>query len=148
MGAPKGYAWFNPGIPSLTVPYHDTYDFYYSGHIGSSFIYMCEFFIYQQNILGYIATFTLINEWILMILLRSHYFIDMLSGVIIGHVCVILAEKAAYILDVKWLGIRGVDRRYHYFTPCKKCGWSNLDSSKKVSKTELTFLTKTCRIRK
>jgi hypothetical protein len=45
MGRPKGFAWFDPGMPALTVPYHDTNDFYYSGHVGTSTIYMTEFFI-------------------------------------------------------------------------------------------------------
>jgi len=45
MGRPSGFAWFNPGMPALTVPYHDTNDFYYSGHIGSSFMYLTEFYL-------------------------------------------------------------------------------------------------------
>lgn len=45
MGRPKGDIWENPGVPALTVPYHDTNDFFYSGHVGTSTIYMTEFLI-------------------------------------------------------------------------------------------------------
>lgn len=147
MGAPKGYAWFNPGVPALSVPYHDTYDFFYSGHIGSCFIYFTEFYLHKQTFLIYVALFTFINEWVLMVLLRSHYFIDMLTGVIVAHVCIIWAEPATFLPDVKGLGIKGFDRKQHFYTPCQKCGWSNLDPANQISKTEHTYLMKTHRIR-
>ena len=31
---PEGYNWSYPGIPSLFVPYGETADFFYSGHVG------------------------------------------------------------------------------------------------------------------
>ena len=44
MGRPEGFLWSDPGIPSLTVPYHDTNDFYYSGHVGSAILWMHEYY--------------------------------------------------------------------------------------------------------
>ena len=43
MGRPSGFLWSDPGIPSITVPYHDTNDFFFSGHVGASVIYLLEF---------------------------------------------------------------------------------------------------------
>ena len=43
MGRPVGFLWFYPGIHSLTVPYFDTNDFYFSGHVGSTTIFSSEY---------------------------------------------------------------------------------------------------------
>ena len=85
MGRPSGFAWFNPGMPALTVPYHDTNDFYYSGHIGTSTIYMIEFFAQGYTLLGFSTIFVLVNQWILLMLLRTHYIIDLVTGLLLGH---------------------------------------------------------------
>lgn len=37
-----GFLFRDPGFPSLAVPYHDSNDFYYSGHIGTCFILVLE----------------------------------------------------------------------------------------------------------
>jgi len=48
-------------MPALTVPYHDTNDFYYSGHVGTACIYMHEFFANGYTLMGYIALFNMVN---------------------------------------------------------------------------------------
>ena len=45
LGRPwRGFLWTDPGVIALTVPYHDTNDFYWSGHIGTCTIYTLEFY--------------------------------------------------------------------------------------------------------
>lgn len=37
-----GFMFRYPGFPSLSVPYHDSNDFFFSGHVGTSFIMVLE----------------------------------------------------------------------------------------------------------
>lgn len=39
FGRTDGYNYFDPGWVSMTVPYHDISDFYFSGHVGVLFLY-------------------------------------------------------------------------------------------------------------
>ena len=43
MGRLPGRVYNDPGIPALTVPYHDVNDYYYSGHVGAVLIWALEF---------------------------------------------------------------------------------------------------------
>ena len=140
MGRPEGFAWFNPGMPALTVPYHDTNDFYYSGHVGSSTMYMIEFFLNGYTMLGYMTTFVLINQWVLLMLLRTHYIIDLVTGLLLGHWAILHAEWISYIIDVKLLGWSASKRNLQFHKVCKKCGWANSDISFAIDKKEKQFL--------
>ena len=104
MGRQKGFLWYDPGVLALTVPYHDTNDFYYSGHIGTATLYMHEFFVYECYIMGGIALINYINCWFLMIFLRTHYVIDLVSGFIIALWALNISEMLSYFLDVKLAG--------------------------------------------
>lgn len=125
MGRPKGFLWFNPGMPALTVPYHDTNDFYYSGHVGSSAIYMHELFAQGFNIMGYIAVFNLVNQWCMLMFLHTHYVIDLVSGFIIAHWAIMMGEMLSYLVDVRICGWSGPERKQTAHEPCHSCGWSN-----------------------
>jgi hypothetical protein len=61
MGRLEGFTWFYPGFPALTVPYHDTNDFYYSGHVGTTTFYMLEFYFNDQKFMFYASLFVLVN---------------------------------------------------------------------------------------
>ena len=63
-----------------------------------------------------------------MMLIRTHYIIDMVTGVIIAHYLHILGERLSYLVDVKFMRqhlTKGQQRERYYFKPCKSCGWSN-----------------------
>ena len=62
MGRMKGFVWFDPGTPALTVPYHDTNDFFWSGHVGTSTLYLLEYLTYGYPIMTILAIFNLINQ--------------------------------------------------------------------------------------
>jgi hypothetical protein len=104
MGRPEGYSWGYPGFPSFSVPYFETSDFWYSGHVGACTIYMMEFFINGHENFGKMILLILINEWIFLTLIRVHYIIDLVSGLFIAHSVVIIGEWLSYFLDVKLLG--------------------------------------------
>jgi len=40
---PEGYNWGWPGFYSIFVPYGETSDFFYSGHVGNCMIHLLEF---------------------------------------------------------------------------------------------------------
>jgi hypothetical protein len=61
MGRIEGFAWFDPGFPSLTIPYHDTNDFFWSGHIGTCFMYSAEFYFAGYYKMFYTGVFIGIN---------------------------------------------------------------------------------------
>ena len=89
----------------MFVPYGETPDFYYSGHVGSC---MIHFFEFQANGLFWLslyALFTMACQIFTMYALRDHYTIDMFGGIIIGHYTYIMAERYCYIIDYYVFGI-------------------------------------------
>jgi hypothetical protein len=125
LGRPAGFLWEDPGMPAITVPYADTNDFYYSGHIGTCFLYMSEMFINGQKVMGFLILFILLNEWAMLMFIRTHYCIDMISGLFIAHQCLMWGERFSYFFDTKVMGWDHRERTQCFHTPCKQCGWSN-----------------------
>ena len=124
MGRLEGFAYFNPGIYSLTVPYHDVNDFFYSGHVGTCFLILMEYRSAKFFRLSYFTLFILVNQWTMLFLVRTHYVIDLVTGVIFAHYCFIQAERLSYVSDVLVLGVgKGKHRYRKYFYPCKVCAW-------------------------
>lgn len=60
-----------------------------------------------------------------MMLVRTHYVIDMVTGLIFSHYMFIWAEKVTFVVDVLLMKIPGKKRGRRNFKPCKHCGWSN-----------------------
>lgn len=96
-----GFLFRYPGFPSLSVPYHDSNDFYYSGHVGTCFILVLESRAKGWNRMSWMCLFIMCNQWIMMMLIRTHYVIDMVTGVIVAHYMHILGERLSYLIDVK-----------------------------------------------
>ena len=72
MRFPPGYYWDDPGFPSMVVPYGNTTDFFYSGHVGFLNIAALEW--YRNKI--YIMSYVTIANFIYMIfalLIFRHY---------------------------------------------------------------------------
>ena len=141
MARPKGFLWYDPGIPSITIPYHDTNDFFFSGHVGTAIIYFHYYHSEKMFFMRNLVVFILINEWITLNVLRTHYIIDLVSGWLIAHWSLFLAETVnGYFFDVIVMGLSGKKRNTIFHKPCKKCGWNNLDASHWISKDEHIFL--------
>lgn len=96
---PAGYNWAFPGVFSIFVPYGKTADFFYSGHVGICMIQYLEFNSNGQKLWSMFAIFVMFCQVFLMIALRSHYTIDMISAVIFAHYFWIMAEKFSFIID-------------------------------------------------
>mmetsp|Transcript_17896 Transcript_17896/g.30424 ORF Transcript_17896/g.30424 Transcript_17896/m.30424 type:complete len:157 (-) Transcript_17896:159-629(-) len=147
MARPEGFLWSHPGIPSLTVPYHDTNDFYYSGHVGTCVMYMLEFYANRCTCLTIYCFITLIIEWSVLTMLRTHYIIDLLTGVMVAHLAFINSEWVSYFADVKIAGFRGKDRNQIGHDVCRKCGWSNRLTTGLTNQKEIKFLKRVLKLR-
>ena len=129
----QGYNYFFPGLYSAIVPYHDILDFYYSGHLATAAILICTMYsLHKQHkditafrwmFVAWLA-FKIPFIWFYMTALRTHYFIDFLSGICFGIIAFIIAEQLSYFLDVCILGRRAQNRTMLFFKPCPACGWS------------------------
>ena len=90
----------------MTVPYGRTNDFFYSGHVGCCVICGLEAVAVGWKKFGYFfCGVTCMLQTTLMISVRGHYTIDLLTGIIFGHYVWMLAEKYSYYIDVKLLRI-------------------------------------------
>ena len=102
---PQGYDWGWPGFFSLFVPYGETADFFYSGHVGVCMIQFLEFYSVGWFWWSLYAILTMCLQIFLMISLRSHYTMDMISGVVFAHYLWIMSEKYSYLVDWHIFGI-------------------------------------------
>jgi hypothetical protein len=96
---PDGYNWGYPGVMSIFVPYGETADFFYSGHVGCCMLMFLEFNKIQWHYWSYFALTTMLMQFILMVSLRSHYTVDMVSGLIFAHYFFKIADEHSYIVD-------------------------------------------------
>ncbi len=109
MRYPDGYLWDHPGLPSMAVSYLKTSDFFYSGHVGLPIIVACELFKNNFNKSAWFAIASCVLEFIVMTIMRGHYIIDLVTGVIIGHYIFIVVDKYIYIIDDSFLSLKDVN---------------------------------------
>ena len=140
MNRLDGRIWFDPGVPSLTVPYHDTNDFFFSGHLGAITIWALEFYSQGSKCMGIYNVVLLIIMWIFLTFMRVHYFIDLITGVMVAHLCFIMGDWISYYLDLKVLGVSHKSRNLYVHDACKKCGWCNQKTDMLIDKNEKEFL--------
>jgi hypothetical protein len=146
-----GFLFHYPGISSLVVVYHDSYDFFYSGHIGTCFIVALEYRACKWFKMHYLMLFIMCNQWFMMTSVRTHFVIDMITGVIIAHYMHIWSEKLCYYMDVALMKIgstteelaasgAGKKRGRKHYKPCYKCGWANHYAGDFMSANEKKWL--------
>ena len=134
LGRPPGFNWYFPGLYSAIVPYHDINDFYYSGHISTSGIFLCA--LYQLTVIHpdakhfkyafyFWIAFKIPYIWVMMTWTRTHYMIDLAGGLCFVPIVAIAAEKVGYLIEVLVMGVPARERKLLFFRPCPKCGWSN-----------------------
>ena len=109
MQKPKGYLWDWPGFPSIFVPYAKTNDFFYSGHVGSCVIVALEAQHMGYRWLKWFALFGVVVQFVLMVALRSHYFIDLVSGILFAHYFFIMSRTYVYHIDRRLCRLKSVD---------------------------------------
>ena len=139
IAKPLGYLWSDPHFPSMAISYFPTNDFFYSGHIGSSTIFLSEYHSLGWKKLFGFGIFVMINEWLMLTVLRSHYVIDMICALIVARVTIKLGEKLTYYYDVRLMGLPIPKRESFFYKPCVLCGWNNDNAVLYCYKEEVAF---------
>ncbi len=104
MGRPEGYLWGENGFPSMLIVYHDISDFFYSGHVGSCVIALSEYHAQGYRKMCFVIGFIVWIEWTLLMLVRTHYVIDLVCGLIFARIVHRASEKVCWLYDVKICG--------------------------------------------
>jgi len=115
MGRPEGWLWFDPGLLSMVIVYYSCNNFFYSWHVGLSTLLMTELWICGDKTGFKWGLFIMINEWLMLTLVRTHYIIDMSTGLICAIYTLRLCEILAYLWDVRGAGIRNNKRQSFFF---------------------------------
>ena len=68
-------------------------------------MYTLVFYHENMRVLTIYGVFMIVVFWIFMTLVRTHYIIDLVTGMIMAHWAFIQAEWLCFIVDVKVLGI-------------------------------------------
>ena len=103
------------------MPYGKTNDFFFSGHVGCCVINFLEFRANGWHKFAWFSLTTCVFQVTLMVCLRGHYFIDLISGVIFAHYAWMIAERYSYLVDVKMFRIP-FKKRFPLFThSCTRC---------------------------
>ncbi len=85
MKYPDNIIWEYPGFPSFAVSYHKTSDFFFAGQIGIFLISAMELWSFDFKVFSIIAYIGVILHFFMMVVLRGHYFIDLISGLMAAH---------------------------------------------------------------
>lgn len=102
---PHGFWWYNPGFPSLVVPYGRGSDFFFSGHIG--FVTICTT-QWIRNKKPWMIAFCVIGGIYTAFILLSyqvHYSIDIFTGIIFAHWSYIMIESYKDPIDNFFLSV-------------------------------------------
>ena len=116
MRYPDGYLWEYPGIPSLSVSYLKTNDFFYSGHVGFPTIFGLEHRKNGNRYMMWFCIFTACLEAFTMIVNRGHYIIDLMAGFVMGHYLSIICEDICVnYIDNSCIGFNYTNQKENYY---------------------------------
>jgi hypothetical protein len=93
--------WTYPGFPSLVNSYSKTTSYYYYGAVGFSIICALEFYKYKFKVMMWFALFSVLLQASVLVGVRGHYLIDVITGVIIAHYCFMISELIIDEVEVK-----------------------------------------------
>lgn len=99
---PPGIIWRHPGFPSLFVTYDVANDFFFSGHTALAVLAALAICQIAPWWLGLIVILLAFAEAFIVIVLRAHYTMDVITGAIAACLAAHLASRIAPCLDV-WL---------------------------------------------
>lgn len=99
MKFPSNYIWGHPGLFSVTVPYAPANDFFYSGHVGICTICLIHFKRDGLKFMTPFAFITLIVEFFTLLVTRAHYFVDLVTGIIVAHYLYLVGDWIEEYLD-------------------------------------------------
>jgi len=99
MRLPPHRQWEYPGVPSLVVPYDETYNFFYSGHIGCTSLMALEYRLTKYYKLSYMMIFVIVFEVYVLTTMECHYGIDIISAMLFSTYYMLHVPKFVGFLD-------------------------------------------------
>ena len=93
------YVFEHPGFPSLIVPYFRAADFFYSGHTGCAILLGMQLADMGYPELKYVGIIISVFEGLILTVLRIHYSIDIVFGIIASHYIYYVSKFIAYYFD-------------------------------------------------
>jgi len=125
------YWWYDPGLPSLVVPYGKGSDFFFSGHVGFVTICALEWRKYGKNIMFWILTVGGIYTGFILLVYHVHYSIDLFVGFSFAHYTYLMVDFYKdpidrFFIDVYYKGRFFIRKIVDLFTGTKDSNHSYL----------------------
>ena len=92
---PPDMIWKSPGVPTLLVTYEVATDYFFSGHTGLAVLGAVELARLGDRRWFYLGIVIVIFESLTVLILRAHYTMDVLTGLIAAHYAAIMAARWA-----------------------------------------------------
>lgn len=102
LPAPRGMIWRDPGFPTALVTYDVGNDFFFSGHTALAVLGAIEICRFGPWWLGAIAVLIALGEAVIVLVLRAHYAMDVITGALAAWFAADLAGWIATHTD-PWL---------------------------------------------
>jgi hypothetical protein len=99
---PPGIIWRDPGFPTALVTYGVSNDFFFSGHTALAVLGAIEIHHHAPLWVGAAAIAVAIGEIVIVLVLRAHYTMDVITGAFAAWFAADLAGHAAPWVD-GWL---------------------------------------------
>ncbi|HKW35502.1 MAG TPA: phosphatase PAP2-related protein [Candidatus Acidoferrum sp.] len=106
LPVPAGMIWHYPGFPSLLVTYHVANDFFFSGHTAIAVFGAIELSRFHRKWLTVTSILLVLFEIAAVLVLRAHYTMDVLTGVLAALWAARASERIAPALDRRLAGNR------------------------------------------
>lgn len=102
LPAPRGIIWHDPGFPTALVTYDVGNDFFFSGHTALAVLGAIEICHIGPWWLGALAVVVALGEALVVLVLRAHYTMDVITGAFAAWFAADLAGRIAPFFD-GWL---------------------------------------------
>jgi len=99
---PPGIIWRDPGFPALLVTYSVGNDFFFSGHTALAVLGAIEAAHFAPAWLAVVAGAIALGEVIIVLVLRAHYTLDVVTGAFAAFLASEVAGRLSPAIDA-WL---------------------------------------------
>jgi hypothetical protein len=96
---PPGIIWRDPGMPTLLVTYGVSNDFFFSGHTALAVLGAIEICRIAPWWLGAAAVIIALGEAVIVLVLRAHYTLDVVTGAFAAWFAADMAARIAPWVD-------------------------------------------------
>jgi hypothetical protein len=96
---PPGIIWRDPGVPTLLVTYGVSNDFFFSGHTALAVLGAIEICGVAPWWLGAIVVCVALGEALIVLVLRAHYTLDVVTGAFAAWFAADMAGRIAPWVD-------------------------------------------------